>query len=61
MIARMTAGKHDKYIVDILPNLKHLMRVPGMVRDCKAPLEAFEQKVSSLDKGGTVSIYLFIY
>lgn len=37
--------KEATYIVDYLPNLKYLLRIPGIAKDCKNSMNKFEERV----------------
>lgn len=41
----ITADPHHVYIVDLVPNLKWLVRNTSLVKECAAELAAFEEKV----------------
>ena len=38
--------EHATYIVDYLPNLKYLLRIPDITKDCKSAMNKFEERVS---------------
>ena len=38
--------KDATYIVDYLPNLKYLLRIPDITKDCKSSMNKFEERVS---------------
>ena len=39
--------ENNKFVIDVMPSLRYFFKVPGLIKDCSAPLKEFEKKVSS--------------